>query len=620
MLIRALALSLTCAALAAQSSDWILEWDALQRQAAHPAGRAQVAAVLGSDGPAWQRGRALVVLAAVDPSAAQKPILAAAASDQAVLRAAAAEAAGSLADGDTKGALEKLLKDADRGVALAAAESLARRDGESAWRQLRDVIGELEPERALQQGRILAEIGGEGAAAKWDIFREQAEGRARGDLVQALGWGEGVRWRLRIQNAMLDGNHEEAIDAGLALADGEYAALVQELLEDPSQNWQQHALKMLLDRPSQRGLAVVERMLEAGSFKPGYELRFALDLLRGDVTTVYDKLARQYLGDEDREVRQRAIRLAAGIEDDQQLFALLAPAVGDGDLEVARTLYRVLATTTTEAPEGGILDYVAPLLAKSNKDHIRLGLNLVQQRLGDDEQSKEQAIAALKPFLSHEDKDVREDAREALVQAGGWRVAQTLGFVARWRLIGPWANDLDNGGFATALPPERGVDLAATYPPPESHVASVDQLAWAEVGTDARGYLLLHSALPPPVETNVAFAYAEFSLPRPTKGKIRIEGDDSIAVWLDGKELARAGGERTVDEEQRKKSRLDRRRWWDEQRKEHGGWKPAAEAEVEVTLGSGRHRLLVKSANLDIYWWLRVRLLDADGKALEVDW
>lgn len=618
MLARLLPLIALAAGLGAQTSDWILEWEALERQAHSPAGAARVAGLIDGDEAPWVRARALVALAAASPRAAAGRLESLAGADDPVLRQAAAEAAGHLRDDRSRSLLATLLKDAERSVALAAAVAVARREGGDAWREVRDLVAELDPAHALQQGRILASVGSEAAAGRWDTLRETAEGAAGRDLIAALAWSDGARWRLRLQDLLLeDRTAADARGAILALDRDGFEAFLEDSLDATAQSLHRAAVGLVFLRPTESGRQRVERLLRSGELEAS-AVAFGLDLLRAEVGSAAPEIVRRYLGHEDKHIRRRAVRLVAAVEDDAVRYELLAPAIADGDKDVVQEAVAVIVGTTEAAPEGGIVPYAVDLLAK-DQSFQELGIRLIARHLTEAE--AEAALAALRPFLRSESKDLRRDSRAALQQVGGWRVAQLLGYVPRWQIIGPFDNDDDNAGFARVLPPERRVDLTAEYPVGERHAATgVGSLRWREARVISSGELLLHDALPPPVELNVAYAYAECSLDRQQRATLQIAGDDAVAVWLNGERIYSGGGDRTLSQETKDKSTSDRRKWWDKQRKDVEGWYPAVDGEVEVQLQAGRNRLLVKCANLDIYWWCRVRLLDEDGKPLEVDW
>src|SRR5207249_3793571 len=116
-------------------------------------------------------------------------------------------------------------------------------------------------------------------------------------------------------------------------------------------------------------------------------------------------------------------------------------------------------------------------------------------------------------------------------------VAEHLGFVMDWYLIGPF-DATGMKGFRTAYPPEKKVDLKAEHqgkegpvcwkfyrvrePSPKTsakHIALVDLRAREALG-DA--------------DDAVAFAYTEFILPEARTVEFRGAADDNFTVWVNG--------------------------------------------------------------------------------------
>jgi hypothetical protein len=72
-----------------------------------------------------------------------------------------------------------------------------------------------------------------------------------------------------------------------------------------------------------------------------------------------------------------------------------------------------------------------------------------------------------------------------------------------------------------------------------------------------------------------------------------IDGDDAFRVWHNGKQIA----EQIAPYERRKDC-------------------IAQQKDIKLTLKAGAHRFLVKSANIDYQWWIRLRLTDSNGSPI----
>jgi hypothetical protein len=210
---------------------------------------------------------------------------------------------------------------------------------------------------------------------------------------------------------------------------------------------------------------------------------------------------------------------------------------------------------------------------------------------------KDKAIAAYrKAFAAVRDLQQAKKVAVALGRQGvKVSVADHLGFLRDWYVIGPFdAHGLK--GFAAAYPPEQKMDLAATYagkgrklqwkrfhvrePAPSTpgpHVALVNLREAVGDADDA-----------------VAYAYTEFTLPRPQEAEFRGAADDNLSVWVNGKK-------EFGFEEYRNGVRFDRHRF-------------------RLKLKAGKNTVLVKVcqylANSEPNWEFLLRVVDATGKGL----
>lgn len=175
-------------------------------------------------------------------------------------------------------------------------------------------------------------------------------------------------------------------------------------------------------------------------------------------------------------------------------------------------------------------------------------------------------------------------------------VAEHLGFLTDWYIIGPF-DSKGKKGYHLTYPPEQKVDLAAELdgqsqkvrwkrfrvkePPPTSgarHQALVNIPEALGNGDDA-----------------VAFAYTEFSVPAAQEVEFRGAADDNFTVWVNG---LRAFGY----EEWRNGVRFDRHRF-------------------KVRLHAGKNTVLVKVCqtpppNPEPNWEFFLRVVDPTGKGI----
>lgn len=212
---------------------------------------------------------------------------------------------------------------------------------------------------------------------------------------------------------------------------------------------------------------------------------------------------------------------------------------------------------------------------------------------------RQEAIAAYQRALdSTRDVPQAQRAAAALLDFGIEKsVARHFGFLTDWYLVGPF--DAPNKkGFSTVYPPEKKVDLKATYkgqsnkihwkryrvqePSPKiraKHVALVN-LREARALGDA--------------DDAVAFAYTEINVPKARKVEFRGSADDNFTVWVNGKKVF-------AFEEYNNGVRLDRHRF-------------------PVQLKKGKNTILVKIVQSPPYiapnWEFFLRLADDTGKGV----
>lgn len=193
-------------------------------------------------------------------------------------------------------------------------------------------------------------------------------------------------------------------------------------------------------------------------------------------------------------------------------------------------------------------------------------------------------------------------AREAAVglESGGEKVsvAQHLGFLTDWHLIGPF-DGKNQKGLQTAYPPEKKVDLGEEL---EGQKGKVRWIRY-QVKEPANNSSGRHQALVDLREKRalgdaddaVAFAYAEFAVDRAMDADMRGAADDNFAVYLNGVKVF-------VFEEWRNGVRHDRHRF-------------------PVKLHAGTNRVLVKisqsaAPNPEPNWEFFLRVVDATGKGI----
>jgi hypothetical protein len=169
-------------------------------------------------------------------------------------------------------------------------------------------------------------------------------------------------------------------------------------------------------------------------------------------------------------------------------------------------------------------------------------------------------------------------------------VAAQYGFVRDWRLAGPFDNT-GSAGFDRPYPPEKGVDLHATYSGKKGAA-----LSWAgHHTTDPYGTVDLNKALQKHMGA-VAYAYAVIDSPTERPVELRAGSLNAIKIFLNGRQVY-------FRDEYHHGLRMD----------QHVG---------RGTLQAGRNEVLLKVCqneqveNWAQAWAFQLRLCDAGGGAV----
>lgn len=129
------------------------------------------------------------------------------------------------------------------------------------------------------------------------------------------------------------------------------------------------------------------------------------------------------------------------------------------------------------------------------------------------------------------DLDQIEAAAKALGDLGTKvDVNDVMGFITKWHVVAPFDNT-DKSGFDVAYPPEKSVDLKATYKGKEG------EIRWQEVETDEEfGVVDLNEELAKH-KGAICYAYTEFYAADAQDVEIRLGCINGNKVWLNGQLL-----------------------------------------------------------------------------------
>jgi hypothetical protein len=212
---------------------------------------------------------------------------------------------------------------------------------------------------------------------------------------------------------------------------------------------------------------------------------------------------------------------------------------------------------------------------------------------------KTQAVAAYrKAFTASRDVPQLQTLALRLKKQGETvSIAEHLGFLSDWYLIGPFDGKLKNG-FKTVHPPEEKLDLTAKLP------GKSGMLEWkryqakeATSGLPARVVLVNLTEALGVTEDAVGYAYTKFQVDQEQEVEFRGAADDNFSVWVNGKK-------EFAFEEYRNGVRLDRHRF-------------------KVKLKAGENTVLVKvvqapadPTNNEPNWEFLLRVVDPSGKGV----
>lgn len=596
-----------------EADGWIQRAEALHYLGEHRVAQASeaVQALRDDEGASpWIRGRALLALSQIEGGVTTGEFGKWVAHDHAPLRAAAAEVLELHGGNSAETWIKILLKDNDDAVRYQAAAAHARRMKEAAWTLIDPLTRTPGPHQARARARALAFVGTEESLQR--LANQLAvPGRVR----------ESLRGITDIQDSALI---PLLFNLLLELTDDEptYGAVLTAL---QNQEWRGviAGLATFLKSGDEKGVRTGARIMTVLTRSPelGKPLREALADAK-EVETIeaglialgssvmqpdqHHKFFTKHLNHADPEIRALAIRCLAHCKSINHYEALHA-SLGDEKSEVVRAaLGALMRQPVLNAPQGRLVHYLQQPFSSPDE----LVRNLAYELLGHagSEADFRPAMAALSALLRGTDPELRAAAAKALgaiapaEQVG--EVVEAQGYLAKWMVIGTFLNDEKHTAFHVIHEPEKNIDFEATYLAKyiwvvEGHRRKEDEpiereVKWAEGMVDKTdGRLVMSAQLPPPGSLAVGYAVADIQMDQEREVTLDIDGDDAFRVWHNGKQIA----EQIAPYERRKDC-------------------IAQQKDIKLTLKAGAHRFLVKSANIDYQWWIRLRLTDSNGSPL----
>jgi len=165
------------------------------------------------------------------------------------------------------------------------------------------------------------------------------------------------------------------------------------------------------------------------------------------------------------------------------------------------------------------------------RDAVAFALQNAKQLL--DKNEKTAATAAYRKLLTAaRDRDQVESIAKTLKNLGEpVDLVTQFGFITRWKLIGPFDNT-GGKGFQTAYPPEKKIDLTASYQGQKNQ-----SLTWKNHTTnDPYGVVDLNKALGKHMSV-AGYAYAAVYSQKELPVELRAGSNNAVKIFLNGREI-----------------------------------------------------------------------------------
>ena len=98
-----------------------------------------------------------------------------------------------------------------------------------------------------------------------------------------------------------------------------------------------------------------------------------------------------------------------------------------------------------------------------------------------------------------------------------------------WHIAGPFDNGNSHAGMDRIFPPEKKIDLTATYD------GKRGKANWRTVKPNSQGYVDLQAFLAPDNNAVVSYLYREIESPADQEATIHIGTDDCGKLWINGR-------------------------------------------------------------------------------------
>lgn len=263
----------------------------------------------------------------------------------------------------------------------------------------------------------------------------------------------------------------------------------------------------------------------------------------------------------------------------------------ENDPNARRLAFDLLKQVNADAATALIPTMVNDPSPPLRREAVTQLINKGKTQLGDEK--KEESIATLTNALDAA-RDVDQINEIAKLLRGDLEqkidLPKHFGFLSHWHLIAPFDNT-GREGFDVAFPPEKEIDLAATYPGKENQ-----EVSWVEYATpDDYGMVDFNQPFDPLKEV-VGYAYTEYESAEERPAELRLGCKNAWKIWFNGEYLFGR-------DEYHRGIRID-------------------QYTFPVTLKKGKNTILVKACQSEqeqswtVQWQFQLRVCDSTGTAI----
>ena len=197
--------------------------------------------------------------------------------------------------------------------------------------------------------------------------------------------------------------------------------------------------------------------------------------------------------------------------------------------EARRLAFELMQSIDQKKADSLIPGFLNDPSTELRRDAVALLMTKGRTQLG--REATEEAVTTYRQALdAARDVDQIQEIAEALTGTLKQKVdlPRHFGFLTEWQVIGPFHN-IERKGFAEVFPPERAIDLKASYPGKEGPVR------WQElISGDRYGKVDLNKPYGKLKEVT-SYAYHRFDAAQAGPAELRLGCKNAWKIWVNGK-------------------------------------------------------------------------------------